>query len=351
MQKIATKQREVDFSTTTLPARVIDVGFDNNQPPRLVDTAGESGIYAALSYSWGGSRPVLVKSNICKLQKSLERSEIGEPVLAAIEVVRKLGIRYLWADFLCIIQDDEEDKLNTLSKISNIYSSATLTICDTGDETLEYDANSSIVVQPFSIFLNWSQPTCASDYEKCLQTPSWSWASRGWTHQEIELCYDALSLDTDLGQDVVETVHDNGEASRPMELNTSNQETERPDQVLANRDSKPDTEIEHVPFNEAVLKIEEGIQNVEARKFLEALASFTAAKELVSTFKVWSLRSWKLYSIASANIASVYLIQDLPTIALEMVDAAFAFRRDTPETGCNCWLEYITLDQLLYDAS
>ena len=351
MRKIATKQREVESSTTTLPARVIDVGFNSSQPPRLVDTAGESGMYAALSYSWGGPRPVAVKSNICKLQKSLERSEIGEPVLAAIEVVRKLGIRYLWADFLCIIQDDEEDRLNTLLQISNIYSSATLTICDTGEGTVEYDAHSAIVLEPFSIFLNWSQPTFASDHALCLRAPSWSWASRGWTHQELKLCIDFLRPDIDLCQDVVETIHENEEASRPMESNPSNHETERADQVLADTGSKPDTDIEYVPFDEAVRKLEGGIQNVEAGKFLEALASFTAAKELVSTFKVWSLRSWKLYSIASTNIASVYLMQELPTIALEMVDAAFTYRRDTPDAGCSGWLEYIIFDHLLYDAS
>lgn len=351
MQKIATKQREVESFTTSLPVRVIDVGFNSSQPPRLVDTGGKSGIYAALSYSWGASRPVAVKSNICKLQERLEKSEIGESFLAAIEVVRKLGIRYLWADFLCVIQDDEEDRLNTLLQVSNIYTSATLTICDTGDETVQYNANSAIVLEPFSIFLNWSQPTLASDHAKRLRTPSWSWGSRVWTQQELQLCVDSLKPDTDFCQDVAESVHENKEASRLMESNPSNHETERADQVLADTGSKPDTEIEHVPFKEAVRKLEDGIQNVEAGRFLEALASLTAAKELVSTFKIWSLRSWKIYSIASMNIASVYLMQDLPTIALEIIDAAFAFRRDTPDSGCNCWLEYIVYDHLLYDES
>lgn len=343
MRKIATKQREVESSTSTLPARVIDVGANSGQPPRLVETAGESGIYAALSYSWGGPRPVAVKSNVCRLLKSLERSEIGEPVLAAIEVVRKLGIRYLWADDLCIIHDDEEDRLNTLLQISNIYSSATLTICDTGEGTAEYDTKSAIVLEPLSIWLNWSQPTSASDHAKCLQTPSWSWASRGWTHQELKLLFDFLRPDTEPCQDVVETVHENKEMSRPMESNLSNHETERAHQVLIDTDSKPDTEIEHIPFQEAVRKLEEGTQNVEAGKFLEALASFWAAKELVSTFKLWSLRSWKMYSIACTNIALVYLMQDLPTIALEMIDAAFTSRRNTPDAGFDCSLEYYLL--------
>ena len=350
MQKITTKQREVDFSTTPLPARVIDVGFDSNQPPRLVDTAGESGIYAALSYPWGGSRPERIKSNIPNLRKVLELIAIGKPFLAAMEMVRKLGIRYLWADFLCVIQDDE-DELNTASELSDIYSSATITICDAGGGLPEYDANSAIVVQPFSIFLNWSQPTCASDYEKCLRTPSWSWVSRGWTHQELALCHDVLNLVIDPGQDVMETEHDNGEVSRPMDSSTSNQETERPDQEHYDEGSKPDAEIDYETFDEAVLKIEGGIQDVETRKFFQALASFTAAKELVSTFKVWSLRSWKLYSIVSANIASVYLMQDLPTIALGMIDAAFAFKEDAPGRGCNCCLEYISLYHLLCNAS
>ena len=351
MRKIGTKQREVESSTTTLPARVIDVGFNSSQPPRLVDTAGESGIYAALSYSWSGPRPVAVKSNVCKLQKSLEGFDIGGPVLAAIEVVRKLGIRYLWADFLCIIDDDEEDRLNTLLQISNIYSSATVTICDTGEGTAEYDTSSAIVLEPLSIWLNWSQPTSASDHAKCLRTPSWSWASRGWTHQELKLLVDYLKPDTDPCQDVVETVHENKEMSQSMESNLYSHETERAHQVLTDTNSKPDTEIEHIPFQEAVRKLEEGTQNVEAGKFLEALASFLAAKELVSTFKIWSLRSWKTYSIASTNIALVYLMQDLPTIALEMIDAAFTSRRNTPDAGFNCWLEYFLITSCMTQAN
>ena len=351
MREIATKQREAESSTTTLPTRVIDIGFNSSQPLRLVNTAGESGIYAALSYSWDGPRPVAVKSNIRKLQESLERSEIGESVLAAIEVVRKLGIRYLWADFLCIIHDDEEDRLDTLFQISDIYSSATITICDTGEGTREYDANSAIVLEPLSIWLNWSQPTSASDHAKCLQTPSWSGASRGWTHQELELCVDFLRSYTDLCQALVGMVHENKEASRSVESNPSKHETEQAQEVLADTVSKPATEIEHIPFKEAVRKLEEGTQNVEAGKFLEALASFTAAKELVSTFKTWSLRSWKIYSIASTNFALVYLMQDLPTTALEMIDAVFTSRKNTPDAGFNCWLEYLFFDHSLYDAS
>jgi Heterokaryon incompatibility protein (HET) len=43
-------------------------------------------------------------------------------------VVVRLGERYLWVDRLCIIQDDERDKLEQMSHMDRVYSLAILTI-------------------------------------------------------------------------------------------------------------------------------------------------------------------------------------------------------------------------------
>ena len=104
---------------------------------------------------------------------------------AAIEIARKLGVQYLWIDSLCIVHDDQDDLMKALSTMSNIYSSAILTICVDEDEdgTAQCLVNRPVLLRPFSIFLNWSQPAYAVDCRKRLLTPSrasWGWSNRGW---------------------------------------------------------------------------------------------------------------------------------------------------------------------------
>ncbi|KAF5684282.1 hypothetical protein FDENT_6787 [Fusarium denticulatum] len=46
----------------------------------------------------------------------------------AVKVARTLGLEYLWVDALCIVQDWEEDKSKEISKMWQIYQSATVVI-------------------------------------------------------------------------------------------------------------------------------------------------------------------------------------------------------------------------------
>jgi Heterokaryon incompatibility protein (HET) len=46
----------------------------------------------------------------------------------AVRVTKTLGLRYLWIDRLCIVQDDEEDWARESSQMCNIYEGAVLTI-------------------------------------------------------------------------------------------------------------------------------------------------------------------------------------------------------------------------------
>jgi len=49
-------------------------------------------------------------------------------ILNAVEVTRKLGIKYLWVDPLCIIQDSVTDKRRKIECMGIIYKNATVTI-------------------------------------------------------------------------------------------------------------------------------------------------------------------------------------------------------------------------------
>jgi hypothetical protein len=49
-------------------------------------------------------------------------------VVDAVEVTRRLGLRYLWVDALCIVQDSDEDKASKIVRMGAIYKNGAVTI-------------------------------------------------------------------------------------------------------------------------------------------------------------------------------------------------------------------------------
>lgn len=88
-----------------LPTRVIDVG-NTQQNPRLITTSGRTGVWAALSYCWGGKSSFILNdatfNSFFNGQNQLD--QYPQTLLDAIKITRFLGIPYLWIDALCIQQ-------------------------------------------------------------------------------------------------------------------------------------------------------------------------------------------------------------------------------------------------------
>ncbi|KAI1457974.1 HET-domain-containing protein [Annulohypoxylon moriforme] len=119
---------------TRLPSRVLRISEDGElllQAQLLVTTGREqTGFYAALSYCWGGPQPFrLTKDNLDALQGAAIGSHLlPQTFKDAIRVTHLLGLRYLWVDALCIIQDDPDDKKREISQMCAIYQNAFVTI-------------------------------------------------------------------------------------------------------------------------------------------------------------------------------------------------------------------------------
>jgi hypothetical protein len=114
----------------TLPRRVIAVGKRGTKRVRLyIPNPEERAEYACLSYCWGGSQElVAMTTNEEQLKRAIKLERLGQTIQDAITLTRKLGIRYLWVDALCILQDDTEGKATDIQNMASIYGDATVTI-------------------------------------------------------------------------------------------------------------------------------------------------------------------------------------------------------------------------------
>ncbi|KAI1369879.1 HET-domain-containing protein [Xylaria arbuscula] len=92
--------------------------------------------YTALSYVWGQANVLRAgTNNIERLEKpgafnaSEFESQLPQTVKDAIKATRDIGIRYLWVDALCIIQDENyKEKLPHIKQMNRIYETAELVI-------------------------------------------------------------------------------------------------------------------------------------------------------------------------------------------------------------------------------
>ncbi|RYP77356.1 hypothetical protein DL771_001151 [Monosporascus sp. 5C6A] len=109
-----------------LPTRVLDVSQPN---PCLLHSGGLVAPYAALSHSWGKSQPLrTLKNNVVSHTNGIAIESVPRTFQDAIRVTRHLGIRYLWIDSLCIVQDDGDDWAKEATKMADYYTGAEVVI-------------------------------------------------------------------------------------------------------------------------------------------------------------------------------------------------------------------------------
>ncbi|PQE21383.1 heterokaryon incompatibility protein [Rutstroemia sp. NJR-2017a BBW] len=157
-----------------------------------------------------------VQANLDAHLQSIYFDDFPKTIQDAITITRQLGIKYLWVDALCIIQDLREDFIREVALMTDIYANSTLTIsaedatdCSKG---IFKDRNlSSTTILPLGLRLpsnngeNRQTPKCASvsaipklvsqnEHERRTHL-----ATRGWTLQEYALssrmlCYSSADL-------------------------------------------------------------------------------------------------------------------------------------------------------------
>ncbi|KAG4435024.1 hypothetical protein IFR05_009480 [Cadophora sp. M221] len=115
------------------PSRVVDllphghVSID----ARLIEITEECGVYAALSYCWGPDSAkdyMLTKAKLPEFNSNIPSEALPRTIQESFQIARRLGVRYIWIDALCIIQDDPNDWQREAAKMGPIYSNAVFTI-------------------------------------------------------------------------------------------------------------------------------------------------------------------------------------------------------------------------------
>lgn len=119
---------------TQLPTRVLDIGpADGSEEPYLLETQGIHGYYITLSHCWGGQVPLTTTSDtISERKRCISLPSLPKTFRDAVLISRKLGVRYLWIDSLCIIQDSKEDWENESARMGDVYAHSYLTIAARG---------------------------------------------------------------------------------------------------------------------------------------------------------------------------------------------------------------------------
>lgn len=125
-----------------LPSRILDLGQTDYvegsslSPVLLDNTNGDlRGTYACLSHCWGPQeqRPLDTRlETVDSFQTcGVPWSDLPKTFQEAMVFTRRIGIRYLWIDSLCIIQDDADDWFREAGRMATTYENATLTLAAT----------------------------------------------------------------------------------------------------------------------------------------------------------------------------------------------------------------------------
>ncbi|KAK8172595.1 heterokaryon incompatibility protein-domain-containing protein [Phyllosticta citrichinensis] len=162
--------------------------------------------YVALSYVWGskedqqGFERLLTRLNNVMtrgFQNAIEKDLKSMPkvIQSSVELVRRLGYRYLWIDSICIVQDSTRSWKWNSEVMDRIYSNAEFTICAADGNSAKaglvaFDKPEASSEQIIERCASGVRLMISRDVES--QIASSAWNKRAWTFQERLLSHRCL---------------------------------------------------------------------------------------------------------------------------------------------------------------
>jgi hypothetical protein len=151
--------------------------------------------YIALSYVWGEKEVYkTLRSNVLKhlqhggLEAPLRKEPNGIPktIQDAIQLVKDIGLRYLWVDSLCIVQDSPRSLQINAPMMDLVYGNAHVTICAADGD----DSSVGLVAMNTKDPADQLRAPIAPGVQLAVSRPAEAvirdsvWNNRGWTFQE-----------------------------------------------------------------------------------------------------------------------------------------------------------------------
>ena len=121
--------QECTVKNAELPHRVLDIGDEANDRRYLHIAETEIAPYVTLSHCWG--KGLVLQTTMVTIASHTDKinyQSLPKTFQDAITVTRNIGVRYLWIDSLCIIQDDKLGWEIGSSNMASIYSNAYLVL-------------------------------------------------------------------------------------------------------------------------------------------------------------------------------------------------------------------------------
>ncbi|KAH7627171.1 heterokaryon incompatibility protein-domain-containing protein [Sordaria sp. MPI-SDFR-AT-0083] len=182
------------MSESQTMVRFIDIGLDESATIHLVEEIQEKKAkYITLSHRWTThtSSMTLKGSNKAAYYTTIPTENWPKIYKDVVFLSRFLGIRYIWIDSLCIIQDDLQDWSEQASLMHHIYAHGYINLAGTCGESspgLEVTRNPASIspcivsrLRPNNLQEYWACYVGDSPVMKLKHAPLYS---RGWCYQE-----------------------------------------------------------------------------------------------------------------------------------------------------------------------
>lgn len=184
----------LNTSDNTIPKRLVDLGEGAAKivKPCVIETGTGHSVYACLSYCWGDetkNRCRLLQSNITRFASGIDPAEIPKTVLDSFKIAKILGLRYIWVDALCIVQDDIGDWRHEAPRMGGIYRNAIVTIAAKSSEHADYGLLNTRQAEAYGLefcsLAGLELPRPVPNIMRCLDDAPL--VRRAWTTQEMYL--------------------------------------------------------------------------------------------------------------------------------------------------------------------
>ena len=168
------------LESPSFPKRVLDVSN--------LETTGIIRLVASVSHCWGLGPMLTTKStNIAEHENGIKLSNFPRTFQEAMAFALKMGVRYIWIDSLCIIQDSAEDWETESKKMANIYTDGHFTIAASrsrGSEQGLYSESPPENIGEKMVVSSSNGKEYPFRFRKPIDHNTWPLLKRAWVYQE-----------------------------------------------------------------------------------------------------------------------------------------------------------------------